>query len=69
MQSLLWPEVPALFTSNFGVAANTFGTPSGTVVRRRRDGISTSGAFFRHPSSRASVPHGARRPPVVRGTP
>src|SRR5437870_5047123 len=23
MQSLLWPEVPGLFTSNFGVAART----------------------------------------------
>jgi len=40
-----------------------------TVVRRRRVGISTLSRCFRHPAHRASVPHGARRPPVVRGTP
>jgi pyruvate/2-oxoglutarate dehydrogenase complex dihydrolipoamide dehydrogenase (E3) component len=31
-------------------------------VRRRRDGISTPVEHFRHPSHRASVPHGDRRP-------
>ncbi len=28
MQSLLWPEVPSLFTSNFGVAASSLGRPA-----------------------------------------
>jgi hypothetical protein len=45
-----------------------FSRKARTVVRRRRDGISTPVDYFRHPSHRASVPHGDHRPPVVHGT-
>jgi hypothetical protein len=44
-------------------------TARSRVVRRHRAGIPTLARCFRHPAPRTSVPHGACRPPLVRGTP
>jgi hypothetical protein len=44
MQSLLWPEVPGLFTSNFGVAASMPLTPPALSASRALDVHFTSPA-------------------------
>jgi transposase len=59
----LWREIRALGYTHSSRTVCRFITQ-----RRRRDGISTPVDYFRHPSHRASVPHGDRKPPIVHGT-
>jgi hypothetical protein len=59
----LWREIRALGYTHSARTVCRFITQ-----RRRRDGISTPVDYFRHPSHRASVPHGDRKPPIVHGT-
>src|SRR5713101_5375996 len=52
MQSLLWPEIPGLFTSNFGVAAFDLHMPLDRHVS-----CTTERAFLRWPAVAHACPH------------
>src|SRR5437867_6621443 len=63
MQSLLWLEIPDLFTSNFGVAAYTERTDIIVASALRMDRKNKSPFCAATPAARLR-----RRPPLARGT-